>query len=121
MSPAVRPQQKMAHRHDDQGVDSFRQPRPRRSDQQFRPDGLGNTSLHAYTTVEMYKAIKADFSQQSLCQVAAWCIGEFGDLLIAAAAEGDKPLQVRASSFQDFSDAEELDLYLPLISFSYRS
>lgn len=51
-------------------------------------------SLHAYTTVEMFKAIKADFSQQSLCQVAAWCIGEFGDLLIAAAAEGEKPIQV---------------------------
>ena len=51
-------------------------------------------SLHAYTTVEMFKAMKADIAQQSLCQVAAWCVGEFGDLLIAAAAEGDKPMQV---------------------------
>ena len=51
-------------------------------------------SLHAYTTVEMFKAIKSDVQQQSLCQVAAWCIGEFGDLLITGAAEADKPLQV---------------------------
>jgi AP-1 complex subunit gamma-1 len=38
--------------------------------------------LHEYAVQKMYSALKEDLSQQTLIQVAVWCVGEFGNLLL---------------------------------------
>ncbi|XP_006883215.1 PREDICTED: AP-1 complex subunit gamma-like 2 [Elephantulus edwardii] len=50
--------------------------------------------LHAYSVCRLYSALKQDISQQPLVQVAAWCIGEYGDLLVEGNCEETEPLQV---------------------------
>jgi AP-1 complex subunit gamma-1 len=40
--------------------------------------------LHAYAVGKLYLALANDPKQQALVQVAVWCVGEFGDLLVAA-------------------------------------
>ncbi|XP_070574228.1 AP-1 complex subunit gamma-1-like isoform X2 [Ptychodera flava] len=52
------------------------------------------SSLHGYTSQQLFKAIQEDNTQQPLVQVAAWCIGEYGDLLMAGQTEEAEPIQV---------------------------
>ena len=52
------------------------------------------SNLHAYTVQQLYRAMSADISQQPLLQVAAWCIGEFGDQLFMSTSDDDEPVQV---------------------------
>lgn len=40
--------------------------------------------LHAYAVGKLYLALANEPKQQALVQVAVWCLGEFGDLLVAA-------------------------------------
>ncbi|XP_004609518.2 AP-1 complex subunit gamma-like 2 isoform X6 [Sorex araneus] len=54
----------------------------------------GAQELHAYSVRRLYSALAEDISQQPLVQVAAWCIGEYGDLLLAGSCEETEPLQV---------------------------
>ncbi|XP_010636044.1 AP-1 complex subunit gamma-like 2 isoform X2 [Fukomys damarensis] len=49
--------------------------------------------LHAYSVRRLYQALVEDISQQPLVQVAAWCIGEYGDFLLENCEETE-PLQV---------------------------
>jgi len=39
--------------------------------------------LHHYAVHKLYTALSQDLNKQSLVQLAAWCIGEFGDVLIS--------------------------------------
>ncbi|XP_032121375.1 AP-1 complex subunit gamma-like 2 isoform X9 [Sapajus apella] len=54
----------------------------------------GAQELHAYSVRRLYNALAEDISQQPLVQVAAWCIGEYGDLLLEGNFEEIEPLQV---------------------------
>ncbi|XP_058396889.1 AP-1 complex subunit gamma-like 2 isoform X3 [Diceros bicornis minor] len=54
----------------------------------------GAQELHAYSVRRLYCALAEDISQQPLVQVAAWCIGEYGDLLLEGSCEEIEPLQV---------------------------
>ena len=51
--------------------------------------------MHAYSTQHLYNSISNDINQQPLCQVGAWCVGEYGDLLMAGTLEEEEPIQVR--------------------------
>ncbi|EDM14217.1 rCG23570, isoform CRA_a [Rattus norvegicus] len=50
--------------------------------------------LHTYSVRRLYSALAEDISQQPLVQVAAWCIGEYGDLLLEGNCEETEPFQV---------------------------
>ncbi|KAM5234923.1 AP-1 complex subunit gamma-like 2 isoform 2-T2 [Ctenodactylus gundi] len=54
----------------------------------------GAQELHAYSVRRLYRALTEDISQQPLVQVAVWCIGEYGDLLLGDSCEETEPLQV---------------------------
>lgn len=56
-----------------------------------------SSSLHPYIAQQFYKALKEDINQQPLAQVAAWCIGEYGDLLVAGVVDEEEPIQVSES------------------------
>ncbi|KAH6815624.1 Adaptor protein complex AP-1 [Perilla frutescens var. frutescens] len=42
-------------------------------------------NLHGYTVRALYKAVKKSGEQETLVQVAIWCIGEYGEMLVGNA------------------------------------
>ncbi|KAM9500755.1 AP-1 complex subunit gamma-like 2 [Clarias gariepinus] len=59
------------------------------------------SKLHCYTVHKLYRALIADISQQSLVQVACWCIGEYGDLLLKGECDDIEPIQITEDDVLD--------------------
>lgn len=49
----------------------------------------GATQLHSYSVRQLFLCMQDDNSQQPLCQVAAWCVGEYGEQLLLPPGEDD--------------------------------
>ena len=45
--------------------------------------------LHSYSVRQLFFALKEDSSQQPLSQVAAWCLGEYGEQLLVPCEDED--------------------------------
>ncbi|XP_073527177.1 AP-1 complex subunit gamma-like 2 isoform X2 [Phyllobates terribilis] len=61
----------------------------------------GSSELYGYIVQRLYKAVRRDIVQQPLVQVAAWCIGEYGDLLIIGACDEEEAIQVTEDDVLD--------------------
>ncbi|XP_067125686.1 AP-1 complex subunit gamma-1-like isoform X2 [Centruroides vittatus] len=82
-----------------------------------RDDVVGNfiqlisetSSLHAYTTQQLWKNISGDLdNNQPLIQVTTWCLGEYGDLLNSTDGPDLESLNV--------TDDQVIDLYEKLLT-----
>ncbi|KAF8378312.1 hypothetical protein HHK36_029651 [Tetracentron sinense] len=61
------------------------------------------TDLHGYTVRSLYRAFQTSGDQESLVQVAVWCIGEYGEMLVnnVGMLDREEPMTVTESDAVD--------------------
>eukprot|EP00124_Ichthyophonus_hoferi_P000573 Ihof_evm7s22 gene=Ihof_evmTU7s22 len=67
--------------------------------------------LHAYVTQRLFVALQDNISQQPTVQIASWCIGEYGDMLIAGGLEEEEVV--------DTNENEVIDLLQNILESSF--
>ncbi|SPN98839.1 probable gamma-adaptin precursor [Cephalotrichum gorgonifer] len=69
--------------------------------------------LQTYAVQKLYASLKKDITQESLTQAAAWCIGEFGEALLAGGQYEEEDL------VQTVEPREIVDLFSTILNSSY--
>ena len=70
--------------------------------------------LQAYTVQKLYADLKDDISQEGLTLAAAWCIGEYGDLLLQGGPLGEDQV------ITNVNESDIVDLYARILGSSYK-
>jgi len=95
----------------------------------FIPDDVPNNivtlisstpELHSYAVQKLYLALTQDVQHQTLVQVGIWCIGEFGDLLVAQEKPNDARADEESISIM-VSEVDTLDLFEQILRNSVTS
>lgn len=60
------------------------------------------TQLHSYSVRQLFFLMREDNSQQPLIQVAAWCVGEYGEQVLHPSGEDDEYGQVSVVMVTDY-------------------
>ncbi|KAK8058383.1 AP-1 complex subunit gamma-1 [Apiospora phragmitis] len=69
--------------------------------------------LQTYAVQKLYVNLKKDITQESLTQAGAWCIGEFGDLLLRGGQYEEEEL------VSEVKEHEIIDLFSMILNSSY--
>lgn len=69
--------------------------------------------LQQYVVQKLYMALRKDITQEGLTLAAAWCIGEFGDLLLKGGNYEEEEL------VREVKESEVIDLFLTILNSSY--
>ncbi|KAK8035307.1 hypothetical protein PG993_010302 [Apiospora rasikravindrae] len=69
--------------------------------------------LQTYAVQKLYVNLKKDITQESLTQAGAWCIGEFGDLLLRGGQYEEEEL------VSEVKEQEIIDLFSMILNSSY--
>lgn len=69
--------------------------------------------LQTYAVQKLYANLKKDITQESLTQAAAWCIGEYGDALLAGGQYEEEEL------VQVVKEVDIVDLFSTILNSSY--
>jgi len=64
-------------------------------------------------------ALKENPSQQALAQVACWCIGEYGDVLIHGSCPDSEPIEISESDVLDVLEKTLISSLSSVISKEY--
>ena len=69
--------------------------------------------LQTYAVQKLYRNLKKDITQESLTQAGAWCIGEYGDMLLRGGQYEEEEL------VQEVKEHEIIDLFSLILNSSY--
>ncbi|XP_055929847.1 AP-1 complex subunit gamma-1-like isoform X2 [Argiope bruennichi] len=79
-----------------------------------------SSSLHTYTVQQLWKQLTGDLAtKQPLVQVAAWCIGEFGDLLNSSEGQDASPVNVTPDETLDLFEKVTVNIHMTLTTKEY--
>ena len=60
--------------------------------------------MYCFSVQRLFLALKDNPTQQALSQVACWCVGEYGDVLVHGSSEEAEPIQVNKSHQRQAED-----------------
>eukprot|EP00922_Rhytidocystis_sp_ex-Travisia-forbesii_P008664 GHVS01012684.1.p1 GENE.GHVS01012684.1~~GHVS01012684.1.p1 ORF type:complete len:474 (+),score=54.01 GHVS01012684.1:474-1895(+) len=68
---------------------------------------MSSSELHAYAVMKLFYAMKDNQSQIRLVETALWCVGEFGDVLVAGDSVGpdDQPIHLGSTEVVDLLES----------------